>query len=181
MRDGCVDNLLERFLSFDLLVQNTKCNIFEVDNKCILAIKLDFFLDYAEHKLFLILLFVSCKINVCLYSTLKLGCIVALEQLFLYKLFSLLKDVYKVLLSIFHTLWLLAHFALILEGNEFYTLRRDPVLILSLGIDVIVALRYFFIISHDVLKSFVSLHWLGCLIFILLFENILKYLPIMHF
>jgi hypothetical protein len=56
MRNCRIDDLLERFLSFNLLVENTKCDIFEVNNGCVFAFVLDFFFDDTEqaHCIFIV-------------------------------------------------------------------------------------------------------------------------------
>lgn len=90
MRYRGIDDFLERFLSLDLFVENSKCHILKVNNVCIFPIKFDLFFDYAEHKLFLILLFIRSKIDTTLNGVFCLGGVGAFEELLLYLLFPML-------------------------------------------------------------------------------------------
>jgi hypothetical protein len=63
MRNCRIDDLLERFLSFDLLVKDTKCHIFEVNNGCVFAFVLDFFFDDTEQAHCVFIVFVLSDLD----------------------------------------------------------------------------------------------------------------------
>ena len=69
MRNGGVNDLLERLLGLDLLVEDSKRDIFEVNNEGILPVVLDLLFEDTEDELLLILLLVRSKINICLLVT----------------------------------------------------------------------------------------------------------------
>ena len=125
MRNCGIDDLLERILSLDLLVENPKRDILKIDNIGIFAIKLDLFLDNTEHKLLLIRLLVRGKINFRLYCAPRLRGISALEQLLLNFLLPLFKYLMVVFVLFLVPLWVLANFALILYRYQFNPIWRN--------------------------------------------------------
>ena len=122
MRNGGVDNLLKRLLSFDLLIQHTKSHIFEIHYVSIFSIVLYLFLEDTEDKLLLILCLVCCKVDVCLLIS-SLHCIRTFKKFSFYRLFLFFEGIEKVfVLKIFwnNVYGVLFNLALVLNAYELY-------------------------------------------------------------
>jgi hypothetical protein len=95
MRNRRIDNLLEGFLSLDLLIEYPKSYVFEVNNESIFTIILDLFLEDTEHELLFILLLVGRKVNVGIMPRFSVVC--TLKKLFFDKLLIVLKSLEEIL------------------------------------------------------------------------------------
>ena len=86
MGNGGVDNFLKRLLSFDLLIEDTKGHIFEIDYVSIFSIVLYLFLEDTEDELLLVLCLDCSKVDVRFLVT-SLYCVGAFKKFSFYHLF----------------------------------------------------------------------------------------------
>ena len=122
MGNGGVYNLLKRLLSFYLLIEDTKSDIFEIDYESIFSIVLNLFLEDTEYELLLILCLDCCKVDVCILVP-SLYCIRAFKKFSFYRLFLFFEGIEKVF--VLRNFWnnvngILSNLALVLNAHELY-------------------------------------------------------------
>ena len=128
VRYRCVYNLLERFLSLDLLVKDTESDVFEVNDICVLSIVLDLLLEDAEYELLLVLLLIGIEVDVCILVPTGLRSL-TLEKFPLDRLFSLLKRKLEVsllpsvMISNDLEVSVISDLALVLNAHQFNGIR----------------------------------------------------------
>jgi hypothetical protein len=125
MGNGGVNNFLERLLSFDLLIEDTKGHIFEIDYVSIFSIVLYLFLEDTEDELLLVLCLDCSKVDICLLVP-SLYCVRAFKKFSFYRQFLFFEGVEKVfVLQIFwnNVNGVLFNLTLVLNTHKLYSVR----------------------------------------------------------